>query len=77
MVIDEERFYLDIAFPRLRLAVELDGWQLHKSHDSFVGDRRRDVLLALAGWTVLHFTAVSIDEMTGQVREALAMLARG
>jgi len=77
VVIDEERFYLDIAFPRLRLAVELDGWQLHKSHDSFVGDRRRDVLLALAGWTVLHFTAVSIDEMTGQVREALAMLARG
>ena len=77
VVIKGEKFYIDVAFPGLRLAVELDGWQFHKGHESFVSDRRRDVLLTLAGWTVLHFTAESIDEMAGQVREALSMLACG
>ncbi len=77
VVIAGERFFLDAAFPGLRLALEFDGWQFHRSYESFVNDRRRDVLLALAGWTVLRFTAATIGEMADQVRESLRMLSRG
>lgn len=51
--------FLDIAFPRLRLAVELDGWEHHRSHQAFIADRERDVQLQLRGWRVLRFAYAS------------------
>jgi very-short-patch-repair endonuclease len=46
----------DFAWPEHRLIVELDGWETHRTHAAFQSDRRRDVSLRLAGWTVLRFT---------------------
>ncbi len=60
--------YADIAFPVEKVVVELDGWEFHQSRTSFVSDRRRDVALHLAGWTVLRFTADSLDELVPQCR---------
>lgn len=61
-------YYLDIAFEAMKLALELDGWAFHHTRESFVQDRRRDVNLQLAGWTVLRFTADTIDQLVPSVR---------
>lgn len=64
-------YYADLAFPGARIAVELDGWRYHSDRASFVSDRRRDVALRLAGWTVLRFTAQSLEELVPALRKAL------
>lgn len=55
------RFRIDIAFPDILLAVEVDGWQYHGkfkiSHDR---DRERQNLMVLHGWKILRFTAKQI-----------------
>ena len=47
---------VDFSWPALRLAVELDGWETHGDRQAFEEDRRRDGLLAAAGWRVVRFT---------------------
>lgn len=64
--------YADIAFLTDRVIVELDGWAFHQSRESFVADRRRDVALQIQGWTVLRFTADTIEEMVPQLRRRLS-----
>lgn len=68
--------YADIAFIGERVVVELDGWEFHQSRTSFVGDRRRDVSLQQAGWTVLRFTSDSMDDLVPQLRKHLALRRR-
>ena len=46
----------DFAFPRSRVAVEVDGWAWHVDVERFRRDRRKQNVLELAGWTVLRFT---------------------
>ena len=49
-------YYIDIAFARAKLAVEIDG-RLHETdEDLFQSDRWRQNALVAAGWTVLRFT---------------------
>jgi very-short-patch-repair endonuclease len=50
------RFRPDIAFPDVRLAVEVDGWAYHRTKEQRDSDVERDNLLMLAGWRVLRFT---------------------
>jgi very-short-patch-repair endonuclease len=76
-VFDGNRFVarVDLAWPDRRVAVEYDGvWhadaaQLHR-------DRRRLNRLAVAGWTVIHVTAVRLhddfDAVVAEIRAALA-----
>ena len=60
--LDGRRYYLDIAFPRLRVAVEIDG-RLHEDDpDVFEQDRHRQNHLVLHGWTVLRFTWAMLGE---------------
>ncbi len=73
VVVGEKLHYLDIAFPELRLNFELDGWEFHSGYSSFVEDRRRDVNLSKAGWSVLRFTDPSVDEL---VEAATVMIPR-
>lgn len=47
---------VDLAYPHMQLAIELDSVRYHLNHDSFVKDPRRKNALQLAGWTVLTFT---------------------
>jgi very-short-patch-repair endonuclease len=56
VVIDGHRYYIDVAFPTLKLAVEIDG-RLHETdEDLFESDRWRQNALVLEGWLVLRFT---------------------
>jgi very-short-patch-repair endonuclease len=56
VVIDGHVYYIDVAFPALKLAVEIDG-RLHETdEDLFESDRWRQNALVLEGWMVLRFT---------------------
>jgi len=49
-------YYIDIAFPAAKLAIEIDG-RLHEDKDDlFQSDRWRQNALVLAGWRVIRFT---------------------
>jgi very-short-patch-repair endonuclease len=53
---------LDLAYPAQLIAIELDGWEFHRTRAAFDDDRMRDNLLRLAGWTVHRFTSSMTDE---------------
>lgn len=55
-------YYIDIAFPAERLAVEVDGREYHSTAAAFQSDRNRHNALTLAGWTVLHVTAADLED---------------
>jgi len=69
----------DLRFDKLRLAVEVDGYQIHIRREAFEDDRVRNNAFALDGWTVLHFTPAQIADrpewVIGQIIEAITMLA--
>lgn len=54
-------FRIDLAYPALRVAIELDGWEWHRSRTAFDNDRARSNLLVAHGWTLVHFTSRSTD----------------
>lgn len=72
-------FAADLRFDRLRLAIEVDGFDAHSRPSVFEKDPRRNNAFVLDGWTVLHFTARQIyDEpewVISQIRAAIAMLS--
>lgn len=49
--------YCDIALPRLRLAIEIDGDAHHASVSALRRDRLRDEALARLGWQVVRISA--------------------
>jgi very-short-patch-repair endonuclease len=57
--IGDRRYRLDLAYPDLRIAVELDGWAAHSTRRAFDHDRARGNDLELEGWTLLRFTSSS------------------
>jgi predicted transcriptional regulator of viral defense system len=62
---------VDAAWPAARLAVELDGWDSHKTRQAFQRDRTRSNDLQAEGWTVLRFTHADVvhrsDETAARV----------
>ncbi len=64
---------LDLAYPRLRIAIEFDG-ALHREADVFARDLRRQNMLISDGWTVLRFSGADVlgrpDYVVAQVRAA-------
>jgi very-short-patch-repair endonuclease len=59
--VGRRRFKLDLAYPDMRIGIELDGWECHRSFTAFHGDRERDALLTSAGWVLAHFSARTSD----------------
>ena len=47
---------VDAAYPHLKLAIEVDGYEHHSSPEAFQHDRTRQNHLVALGWTVLRFT---------------------
>jgi very-short-patch-repair endonuclease len=56
VVVERQRFRLDLAYPGLKLALEYDG-DHHRDRATFRRDVARLNALRAAGWTVLRFTA--------------------
>jgi hypothetical protein len=67
--------FLDLALPESRIALEADG-RGHERGDQFVWDRRRDVLVAEAGWRVIRFSWEDAMVPGYVVRTVLRAIAR-
>jgi very-short-patch-repair endonuclease len=71
-----QRFYLDVAFPSQRLAIEVDGYEYHRATDRFQADRTRQNALIAAGWRVLRFTWADLKDrpeyVIGRIGQLLA-----
>jgi predicted transcriptional regulator of viral defense system len=71
------RCRIDLAYPELALAIEVDGWEHHRTRTAFDSDRARENDLVAAGWRVLRFTSRSEPaEIARLVAALLAELSR-
>lgn len=62
---------VDFAFPGVRLAIEVDGYESHSSLAAFRHDRVRQNELVAAGWTVLRFTWQDLTQQPEKVVSAI------
>ncbi|HVF20612.1 MAG TPA: DUF559 domain-containing protein [Mycobacteriales bacterium] len=78
LVIDGRRLWLDVCFPDLRLAIEIDGKAYHLFCEDWEDDLERQNDLVLDGWLVLRFSARVIRDRPDLVvrRVAKALEAR-
>ena len=68
---------IDAAVPRLRLAIEIDGYEHHSTPEAFRRDRSRQNELVALGWTVLRFTWADVVHNPKKVaREIQAAIHR-
>lgn len=67
-------YELDVYWPELRFAVELDVYATHGGHESFEEDRRRDEELKLAGIELTHVTGRRLECEPRQVMERVGRL---
>ncbi len=69
---------VDLLFPDYRLAVEIDGYTVHRQRPAFENDRSRGTALAARGIMVLRFTPRQIMKEPDKVlaRLCLALGAR-
>jgi very-short-patch-repair endonuclease len=61
ILLGSKRFQADCHWPKLRLIVELDGWEGHSTRSAFQDDRARDRALHAAGFSVVHLTWRQLD----------------
>lgn len=64
---------IDLAFPHLRLAIEVDGVAWHSDVRRFQADRTKQNKLAAGGWTVLRFTWRDLVERPERVMSTIGM----
>jgi very-short-patch-repair endonuclease len=70
-------YEIDVGFPDVKVAIEVDGWAWHVDVDRFRTDRRKQNALVAAGWTVLRFTWQDLQKRpTAVVAEIKSALAR-
>ena len=67
-------YELDVYWPELRFAVELDVYATHGAHEPFEEDRRRDEDLKLAGIELTRVTGRRLEREPRQVMERVARL---
>ncbi|HEY4397671.1 MAG TPA: hypothetical protein VGO28_08350, partial [Acidimicrobiia bacterium] len=68
---------IDLSYPELKVAIEVDGWTHHGPRSAFDADRARDNELAIIGWDRLHFTSTFTDKEVGEtVAAKLAALGQ-
>lgn len=73
------RYVIDIAFPDIKLAIEIDGWQYHGKYlEQFKKDRIRQNALAMNGWRVLRYFHGQImqnrEDVVDEIREAIRII---
>ena len=77
--VEDQLYFLDVAFPRLRVVLEIDGRLHERDEELFETDRWRQNALVLDGWLVLRFTWRMLTEhpehVLETIRRALAIRA--
>jgi hypothetical protein len=67
---------VDFAYPDVRLAIELDGYEWHHGRARWQRDLGRRSRLAARGWRVMHFTAADLRDpaaVVAMIRTALEL----
>jgi very-short-patch-repair endonuclease len=73
VLVGGRRYRVDLAYPAMRLAIEIDSWAYHRWRSAFDRDRARRNDLTLAGYRVLQVTdGMTHGEIVGLVTEGLA-----
>ncbi len=65
-------YVVDVAFPKQKVAIEVDGWAFHSDQAAFQNDRNRQNRIALSGWQVLRFTWLDLTEHPQRVIAEIA-----
>ncbi len=77
--VDGHVYHIDLAHPAARVGLEMDTYAWHDRAESFEKDRQRYNRLTLAGWQMLLFTPIRIDNdpsgVVDSVRRALGAYA--
>src|SRR3954469_1427178 len=72
VIVKGEPYYIDMAYPEHRIAIEADGFDVHARRTIFDSDRVRQNDLVNLEWRVLRFTSAFSDErIVADVRRAL------
>lgn len=70
---------IDLAFPDVRVAIEVDGWAWHVDADRFRNDRRKGNAIVRARWILLRFTWHDLHtrpaEVIAEILDAVAHAA--
>ena len=67
-------FRVDVAFPRERIAIEVDGWAFHRTKERRDRDMRKTNALTAAGWRVLTFSWEDVSQRPDEVITAITTL---
>jgi Protein of unknown function (DUF559) len=71
VTVADEEMQVDFVWHRQRVIVETDGFGTHGTRQAFQRDRRRDQLLALAGWRAIRFTWEDVTKRPRHVTEVV------
>src|SRR4029453_15640221 len=78
VTVDDRVYFIDLAYPAERAAIEVDGFEFHRERGTFDADRERQNGLVRAGWIVLRFTSrSSAAEIVTAGRDGLFYLFPG
>ena len=64
-------YRLDFAYPELKIALEVDGWEVHGTPKAMQADLERQNALVAMGWTVLRFTWHDVIRRPAKVAAAI------
>ncbi|MDQ1438066.1 MAG: hypothetical protein QOK43_1695 [Acidimicrobiaceae bacterium] len=67
---------VDFAYPDLRLAIEVDGFEVHGTPSALQRDLERQNALVAAGWTLLRFTWLDVVRRPEWVTAQIARVLR-
>ncbi len=70
----EQMICADFLWRAQRVIVETDGWQTHRTRNSFESDRRRDQRAINAGWRTVRITWVQLEHEPGRLGSLLLRL---
>jgi very-short-patch-repair endonuclease len=68
------KFEIDAYWEEERFAVEVDGWEMHRTRKAFENDRLRQEEMKLAGIDVVPISARRIEQRPDEVGRHLALL---
>jgi hypothetical protein len=66
---------VDLAYPDLRIAIELDSFRWHAGRRPFRSDRSRGNRIVAAGWHLLRATPGDLDPLISAARTLLRRVA--
>lgn len=74
----DRRFRPDFLWREERLILEADSRRFHDTDVAFVDDRRRGLMLQVAGWRVSHFAWEQVESEPETLAESVrSLLAQG